>query len=149
MQGGRLIRWPSRPRGAVFAWYWTMAGLVFLGYPLHPANKPEQLRSAHLGQIACPMLFLQGSRDSLCRLDRLAQVLQPLTTPTHLHVIDQGDHSFQVPKRSGRTTEEVWQENCPSHPALAQADGINTASPRAIAGAPSQPVFRAVGPTCA
>jgi predicted alpha/beta-hydrolase family hydrolase len=88
----------------------TMAGLVFLGYPLHPANRPAQLRSAHLGQITCPMLFLQGSRDALCRLDLLTQVLPALVAPTHLHVIDQGDHSFQVPKRSGRTTTEVWQE---------------------------------------
>lgn len=88
----------------------AMAGLVLLGYPLHPAGKPGQLRSAHLRQIACPMLFLQGSRDPLCCLDLLTRVLRPLATPTHVHVIDQGDHSFQVPKRRGRATEQVWQE---------------------------------------
>jgi predicted alpha/beta-hydrolase family hydrolase len=87
-----------------------LAGLVFLGYPLHPAGKPDQRRDAHLPTIRCPMLFIQGARDRLCDLDLLRPVLQRLAAPHHLHVIDEGDHSFHVPKRTGRTDTEIWDE---------------------------------------
>jgi len=85
-------------------------GLLFLGYPLHPAGKPEKLRAEHLEQIACPMCFIQGSRDRLCRLDLLQKELERLPAPVMLHVVDDGDHSFQVPKRIGRSNEEVLDE---------------------------------------
>ena len=84
-------------------------GLIFLGYPLHPARKPEHLRSEHLTRITCPMLFLQGTRDPLCDLTHLRNVLKPLQCPTQLYEIEGGDHSFKVPKRSGRTDEEVFK----------------------------------------
>lgn len=84
-------------------------GLLFLGYPLHPAGKPEQLRSAHLPRIAAPMLFLAGTRDTLCRLDLLRGALAGLHHAT-LHVVDDGDHSFAVRVRSGRTAEAVLGE---------------------------------------
>lgn len=84
-------------------------GLLFLGYPLHPAGRPEQLRADHLPGIALPMLFVQGTRDALCDLERLRPVLTGLPRAT-LHTIEGGDHSFRVPRRSGRTDAEVWQE---------------------------------------
>lgn len=87
-------------------------GLIFLGYPLHPAGKPEKLRSAHLPAIACPMLFIQGSRDRLCGLDLLNDAIKTLTVTVgvKLHVIDEGDHSFKVPKRTGRTEQDIYDD---------------------------------------
>ena len=87
-----------------------LAGLVFLGYPLHPPGQPERLRDSHLPAITCPMLFVQGSRDRLCDLDLLRPVLQKLKAPHRLHVIDQGDHSFKVPKRTGRSEADIQAE---------------------------------------
>jgi uncharacterized protein len=84
-------------------------GLLFLGYPLHPAGRPERLRSDHLPGIALPMLFVQGTRDALCDLELLRPVLTRLPRAT-LHTIDGGDHSFRVPRRAGRTDAEVWNE---------------------------------------
>ncbi len=85
-------------------------GLVFLGYPLHPPGKPDRLRIEHLFRIRCPMLFIQGTRDRLCELDELQTLLESLTAPVHLHVIQGGDHSFKVLKRLVRSEEEVWEE---------------------------------------
>lgn len=87
-----------------------VAGLVFLGYPLHPPNQTSKLRTAHLNQVACPMLFISGSRDAFCQLNILKQTLASLKRQTHLHVIEGGDHSFQVPKQTGQTDKDVWQE---------------------------------------
>jgi predicted alpha/beta-hydrolase family hydrolase len=87
-----------------------VAGLMLLGYPLHPPKKPDKQRRDHLPQITCPMLFFQGTRDPLCDLTLLEDALRPVQSPTCVHVIEGGDHSFKVPKRSGRTTKEVWQE---------------------------------------
>jgi len=84
-------------------------GLLFLGYPLHPAGKPDKLRVAHLGRISVPMLFLAGTRDALSRLDLLRATLAGLPTAT-LHIIEDGDHSFAVRARSGRTQAEVQDE---------------------------------------
>ncbi len=79
------------------------AGLVFLGYPLHPANRPEELCAHHLPMIRCPMLFIQGSRDALCNLDLLKPLLNRSQGPAKLHVIEGGDHSFNVLKGLGRS----------------------------------------------
>ncbi len=84
-------------------------GLVFLGYPLHPAGRPEQLRAAHLSAVPVPMLFVQGTRDALCDLDRLRPVLAPLARAT-LHTIEGGDHSFRTPRRAGRPEAATWAE---------------------------------------
>ncbi len=85
-------------------------GLLFLGYPLHPAGKPEQLRDRHLANIQCPMLFVAGTRDPLCRLELLQPVLARLGNRARLHLIEGGDHSFRLPKRLGRSEEAVWEE---------------------------------------
>lgn len=77
-------------------------GLLFLGYPLHPAGQPAKLRDAHLGAIRAPMLFVAGTRDPLCDLALLAPVLRRLGRRATLAVIADGDHSFHVRKASGR-----------------------------------------------
>jgi predicted alpha/beta-hydrolase family hydrolase len=85
-------------------------GLVFFGYPLHPARQPEKLRAAHLPAVRCPMLFIQGTRDPLCDLAQLRDVLVPVHAAHTVHVIDGADHSFKLPRRSGRGMEDVMQE---------------------------------------
>jgi hypothetical protein len=87
----------------------SVDGLLFLGYPLHPAGQTEKLRVAHLDRIAAPMLFLAGTRDALCRLDLLRATLARLPSAT-LHVVEDGDHSFAVRVRSGRSQEAVREE---------------------------------------
>lgn len=85
-------------------------GLVFFGFPLHAAGKPDTGRGAHLSRVGVPMLFLQGTRDALADLDLLRPVLEPLGERATLHVVDGADHSFAVLKRSGRTGDEVLDE---------------------------------------
>jgi len=85
-------------------------GVILLGYPLHPPGKPERARVAHLPAIKAPMLFFAGTRDPLCNLDLLRRTLDTLTAPITLHVVPDGDHSFDVLKRTGRGRDEVWAE---------------------------------------
>jgi len=82
-------------------------GLVFLGFPLHAAGKPDRRRADHLARIAIPMLFAQGTRDTLADLDHLHPVVAELGTRATLSIIDGGDHSFAVPKSARRTPEDV------------------------------------------
>jgi hypothetical protein len=85
-------------------------GLIFLGYPLHPPGRPAQLRTAHLSRISVPMLFFAGTRDPLCNLDLLRSALAPLTAQTTLHIVQDGDHSFNVLKRTGRSAEAIRED---------------------------------------
>jgi len=85
-------------------------GLVFLGFPLHPAGRPSVERAAHLENVEAPMLFLQGTRDALCDLERLGQVLKRLGKRATLRLWDGADHSFHVPKRTGRSDQQVLDE---------------------------------------
>jgi predicted alpha/beta-hydrolase family hydrolase len=73
------------------------AGLVFLGYPLHPPGRPEKIRDAHLPDVPVPMLFLQGSRDTFARPDLLAGVIARLGPRAEYVEVAGGDHSFRVP----------------------------------------------------
>jgi predicted alpha/beta-hydrolase family hydrolase len=82
-------------------------GLVFVGFPLHPAGKPSQERAAHLHQVNCPMLFLQGTRDELADLTLLKNVLAPLRDRVTLKVFEDADHSFHVRARSCQTDDQV------------------------------------------
>ncbi|HMN87347.1 MAG TPA: alpha/beta hydrolase, partial [Bauldia sp.] len=82
-------------------------GLVFLGFPLHPAGKPSTARAAHLADVPVPMLFLQGTRDTLAGLDLLRPVIAGLGDRATLVVVDDGDHSFHVRKASGRDDAAV------------------------------------------
>jgi uncharacterized protein len=84
-------------------------GLVFLGFPLHAPGKPGTERAAHLERVQIPMLFLQGTRDALADLSLIRGVCERLPRAT-LHVVEGGDHSFAVLKRSGRTEAEVMAE---------------------------------------
>ena len=85
-------------------------GLVFLGFPLHPAGRASTDRADHLGDVAVPMLFVQGTRDRLADLDLLAPITTRLGDGARLHVIEGGDHGFAVLKRSGRRDEDVLAE---------------------------------------
>jgi predicted alpha/beta-hydrolase family hydrolase len=85
-------------------------GLVFFGFPLHAAGKRGSERGAHLRDVQVPMLFLQGTRDALANLDLLEPLCSELGVRATLHVVEGGDHSFHVLKRSGRTDEEVLDE---------------------------------------
>lgn len=72
------------------------AGIVFVGYPLHPPGKPERMRDAHLRSIDAPMLFLQGTRDPFARWDLLQPLVERLGERATLHPVEGGDHSFRV-----------------------------------------------------
>ena len=84
--------------------------LIFLGYPLHPPGRIEKPRSSHLHQINIPMLFVAGTRDSLCNLSALKKILRKLSVPCELEIIDGGDHSFKLPKSVIRDQEDVYQQ---------------------------------------
>ena len=75
-----------------------IVALVFLGYPLHPPGKPDQLRDAHLPQIKAPMLFVQGSRDAFGSPDELRATIKKHHLPATLHIVEGGDHSLKIPK---------------------------------------------------
>ncbi len=85
-----------------------IAGLVLLGYPLHPAGRPGQLRTAHLERITVPMLFFAGTRDPLCSVPLLEDAIARLRAPVTLHLIDGGNHSFEVPRAANRPAPVVW-----------------------------------------
>lgn len=82
-------------------------GLIFLGYPLHPAGDKTRIRDAHLYEIDVPMLFFAGTKDTLCDLDILRNVLEKLAAPRRLEVIEGGDHSFKVPASLGLSESEI------------------------------------------
>jgi predicted alpha/beta-hydrolase family hydrolase len=83
-------------------------GLIFLGYPLHPAGDPSKIRDAHLYDIEIPMLFFAGTRDSLCDIAKLQSVLKKLSAPWKLEIIEGGDHSFHLPRSMGITESEIF-----------------------------------------
>lgn len=85
-------------------------GLVFFGFPLHPPKSPGVARAEHLARVAVPMLFIQGTRDSLADLTLIRDVLGQLGQRAVLHIVEGGDHSFHVPKRSGRTDADALVE---------------------------------------
>jgi uncharacterized protein len=85
-------------------------GLAFLGFPLHPPGKPAVTRGEHLDAVQVPMLFLQGDRDEFAEPLLLRQVLRNLGARATLHLVNGGDHSFSVPKKSGRSADDVFAE---------------------------------------
>jgi predicted alpha/beta-hydrolase family hydrolase len=85
-------------------------GLAFLGFPLHQNGQPSAERAAHLAEVQIPVLFLQGTNDQLAELDLLKPVVSGLGRRATLHLLQGADHSFHVPKRSGRTDGEVMDE---------------------------------------
>lgn len=85
-------------------------GLAFLGFPLHPAKRPSDARAKHLVDVAIPMLFLQGTRDALADLTMLRPAVAALGKRATLHLLDNADHSFHVPARTGRKDADVMRE---------------------------------------
>ena len=103
--GGRLTSLVAAEGGLP-----DVRGLIFYGFPLHAAGKPSSERGAHLAEVIVPMLFLQGTRDRLAELACIMPLCRSLGKRATLHIVEGGDHSFHVLKRSGRTDEEVQNE---------------------------------------
>jgi predicted alpha/beta-hydrolase family hydrolase len=87
-----------------------VAGLVFLGFPLHPSGKPDAARAQHLASIGIPMLFIRGTRDALAEASRFDPVIAHLGDMASRFDIAEADHTFQVLRRSGRDEEDVLAE---------------------------------------
>jgi uncharacterized protein len=98
--GGRIASMLAADRGREF----PAKALVFFGYPLHPPGRPDRLRDAHLSRIGIPMVFIQGSRDALARLDLIEALAQRLSPLARLHVVAGGDHSFR--QRGARSSDQ-------------------------------------------
>lgn len=103
--GGRLTSLVAAEGGLP-----DVRGLIFYGFPLHATGKPSSERGAHLAEVSIPMLFLQGTRDRLAELACITPLCRGLGKRATLHIVEGGDHSFHVLKRSGRTAEEVQNE---------------------------------------
>jgi predicted alpha/beta-hydrolase family hydrolase len=85
-------------------------GLAFLGFPLHPPDKPGTERAAHLSDVRIPMLFLQGTKDEFAQLELLQPVVSTLGARATLTLYPEADHSFHVPAKSGRKDADVRAE---------------------------------------
>jgi len=85
-------------------------GLAFIGFPLHPPKQPADERAAHLLEVSVPLLFLQGTRDEMAELQLLRALIARLGERATQHLLQDANHSFQVPARSGRTAAEVIDE---------------------------------------
>lgn len=107
----------------------NVRGLVFLGFPLHPPEKPSVERAAHLSDIRIPMLFIQGTRDALAQPALLQEVLKNLGKRATSRPVKDADHSFGVLVRSGRSDREVLSEVAGS---AAKWIGKRIAAPRSV-----------------
>lgn len=85
-------------------------GVAMLGYPLHPAGDPSRIHVDHLFRLVAPLLFVQGTRDRSCDIPTLRRTLVRVGAPTTLRVVQEADQGFHVPKKSGRTDEDVRVE---------------------------------------
>jgi predicted alpha/beta-hydrolase family hydrolase len=110
LAGGKSMGGRMTSRAAAAAPLAGVAGLVFLGFPLHPAGQPGVSRADHLAKVDLPLLFLQGTRDTLADLALLRPVLERLGARATLRVFEDADHSFHVRKSSGRSDEQVLDD---------------------------------------
>jgi len=101
--GGRMTT-IARAEGALPG----VRGIVLLGFPLHRPKDPSDARADHLREVDVPMLFLRGTRDRLAELGRMERVVRSLGGRAHIHVVEDGDHGFDVLKRTGRSAAEVY-----------------------------------------
>ena len=85
-------------------------GLVFFSFPLYPAGEPATKRADHLANVTVPMLFLSGTRDALAEPDLLKPVVENLGERASLHLLDTGDHSFKILKRTRTSSEDIFVE---------------------------------------
>ena len=105
--GGRMTSQAQALPGAPLP---GVRGLVFLGFPLHPAGKPASERGEHLDSVQVPMLFLQGTRDELADLSLMQALIERLGSRATLKLFQDADHMFHVPARSGRNDSQVRSE---------------------------------------
>jgi uncharacterized protein len=106
--GGRSFGGRMTSQAQAFAALPGVRGLAFLGFPLHPAGRPSDARARHLAQVEVPMLFIQGTRDSLAERALIEATAAGLRAPVTVHWVEEADHSFHVPARSsGRRDAEV------------------------------------------
>ena len=110
LAGGKSMGGRMTSRAAAAEPLEGVAGLVFLGFPLHPAGQPGTSRAEHLARVGIPMLFLQGARDTLAETALIAPVVKRLGSLARLHLVEGADHSFHVLARSGRNDREVMHE---------------------------------------
>ena len=108
--GGRMTSLAFADEGSAAPGMAPVRGLVFFGFPLHPAGRPGIQRAEHVARVQVPMLFLQGTRDALADLVLLRPLCETLVPLATLHVVDGADHSFHVLKRSGKTDDGVLTE---------------------------------------
>ncbi|HKY59544.1 MAG TPA: alpha/beta family hydrolase [Gemmatimonadota bacterium] len=110
LAGGKSMGGRMTSRAAAIDGLREVRGLVFFGFPLHPPGKPSTDRADHLEDVEMPMLFLQGDRDAFAGLDLLEPVVGRLGRRATLHLVAGADHGFHLPKRSGRTDDDVLAE---------------------------------------
>ncbi len=103
--GGRMTSTAAAHGGLAAA-----RGIVFFGFPLHPPGKPGVERARHLSAVEQPMLFLQGTRDTLAHLELLTPICEGIGARARLHVVEGADHGFHVLERSGRSDDDVMTE---------------------------------------
>jgi len=108
--GGKSFGGRMTSQAAAEGMLTSIAGIAFLGFPLHAPGRDSDDRAAHLYDVDVPMLFIQGTRDSLANLDLMKRVCKKLGGKATLHVIDGGDHSFKVPKKLGGDPELVMAD---------------------------------------
>jgi predicted alpha/beta-hydrolase family hydrolase len=107
LAGGKSMGGRMTSQAAAQGMLANVRGLVFFGFPLHPPNRPETKRAEHLAEVLVPMLFLQGTRDSLADLKLLEPIVGKLGKLGTLHVVESADHGFHVLKSSGKTDASV------------------------------------------
>jgi uncharacterized protein len=105
--GGRSFGGRMTSQAQALAPLAGVRGLAFLGFPLHPAGKPDDVRARHLAAVRIPMLFVQGTRDALAERAHVGALMARLGERATLQLIEDADHSFHVPVRSGRNDTEV------------------------------------------
>ena len=88
----------------------AVRGLLFVGFPLHPADRPSDERARHLSEVRIPMLFLQGTRDALAQPPLMQALVDRLGAPARLEWLEHADHGFEVLVRSGTTAERILAE---------------------------------------
>ena len=110
LAGGKSLGGRMTSHAAAQSLLLGVRGLVFFGFPLHPPNSPGTKRADHLPKVPMPMLFLQGTRDTLADLTLLRPICEKLGPRATLHVIESADHSFHVLKRSGMDDASVLRK---------------------------------------
>jgi len=108
--GGKSMGGRMTSQAAAAGLLTEVRGIVFYGFPLHPPKQPDTKRADHLAQLTAPMLFLQGTRDPLAPAESIRSVCKKLGPRATLIIFEGADHSFHVPRSSGKTDSEIIRE---------------------------------------